>query len=485
MQYSTSDRKPRPVTKCVLTFYLLVSVVLVTFLNGSLNWHSQKILHRRAFYSHITSPRGVCNSVYGDAKSHAGYIGLEGDSETNPRRSFFWYFEAAQQPQDAPLILSIGGGPGTSGMANPLLAQSPCLVVENNTTEPNEHSWTERYNLIALDHPIGVGYSYGAMVNNSRSAAEDVYDFLQKFFVLFPHLAANKFIVTSGSYGGIYVPNIGSVIHEQNKALAMGKGQPNAVHINLESLVLSNPLTNPRTHFRWWLHQACYNTNIYNTTTCSEFYAKLPDCLDKIDMAFENFTTPNRVAAWEACFILRTGDTHGVPLENPPGGKKCNSTELEDCYPYFMWLQGFMNSNKTREQLGVPDHLQYSPSSIPLFTEFMLSADVIQPAHLLYTPLLNDGIRLLHYIGARDVSVSWPGVLSTLQFIQSPYREEFNSSPDVPWPTADVATVRAVGKGAGKMTYILIADAGHFVSRDQPALSKKIIEHWIEDRPFY
>jgi hypothetical protein len=27
------------------------------------------------------------------------------------------------------------------------------------------------------------------MVNNSRAAAFDVYDFLQKFFVLFPHLA--------------------------------------------------------------------------------------------------------------------------------------------------------------------------------------------------------------------------------------------------------------------------------------------------------
>lgn len=37
--------------------------------------------------------------------------------------------------------------------------------------------------------PIGVGYSYGTMVNNSRAAAYDVYDFLLKFFHLYPHLA--------------------------------------------------------------------------------------------------------------------------------------------------------------------------------------------------------------------------------------------------------------------------------------------------------
>lgn len=37
--------------------------------------------------------------------------------------------------------------------------------------------------------PIGVGLSYGTMVNNSVDAAHDVYDFLQKFYRAYPHLA--------------------------------------------------------------------------------------------------------------------------------------------------------------------------------------------------------------------------------------------------------------------------------------------------------
>ena len=37
--------------------------------------------------------------------------------------------------------------------------------------------------------PIGVGLSYGKMVNNSVDAAHDVYDFLQKFYKLYPQLA--------------------------------------------------------------------------------------------------------------------------------------------------------------------------------------------------------------------------------------------------------------------------------------------------------
>ncbi|KAF7364772.1 SET domain-containing protein [Mycena venus] len=186
------------------------------------NWHSAQF-KADPFFANITSPMNICSSPQGPAVSHAGYIGLKGDSETTPKRSFFWYFEAEHDAEDAPIILTVGGGPGSSGMLNPLLAQGPCLVAENGTV-PNPNRWTEHFNLIALDHPVGVGASYGTLVNNSRSAATDVYDFLQKFFHLFPHLVQNQFILTSGSYGGTYIPHIATVIHEQNIALAAGKG---------------------------------------------------------------------------------------------------------------------------------------------------------------------------------------------------------------------------------------------------------------------
>jgi carboxypeptidase C (cathepsin A) len=53
----------------------------------------------------------------------------------------------------------------------------------------------------------------------------------------------NQFIISGGSYGGVYVPHIATVIYEQNTALAAGKGQPGAIHINLESLMVSNPIS--------------------------------------------------------------------------------------------------------------------------------------------------------------------------------------------------------------------------------------------------
>jgi carboxypeptidase C (cathepsin A) len=53
----------------------------------------------------------------------------------------------------------------------------------------------------------------------------------------------NKFVISAGSYGGVYAPVIASVIHEENKVLAQGEGKPGTVHINLDSIMLSNSIS--------------------------------------------------------------------------------------------------------------------------------------------------------------------------------------------------------------------------------------------------
>jgi hypothetical protein len=53
------------------------------------NWHSAQS-KTAGFFANITSPTGICMSPQGLAVSHAGYIGLKGDSEAEPKRSFFW-----------------------------------------------------------------------------------------------------------------------------------------------------------------------------------------------------------------------------------------------------------------------------------------------------------------------------------------------------------------------------------------------------------
>ncbi|KAJ7709684.1 Alpha/Beta hydrolase protein [Mycena rosella] len=441
------------------------------------------------FYANVTQPRGICAGVRGDAASYAGYIGLAGDAEDTPRRSFFWLFEAEEDARDAPVILTVGGGPGTTGLSRPVSGQGPCSLTANGTV-PNPDRVTEKYNVLALDHPIGTGFSYGRMVNNSRDGALDVYDFLQKFYVLFPHLAKNPLVISGGSYGGKHVPNIATVIQEQNRALA-SDSTSSAVHINLESLMISNPTSDPMAHFRWLLYFYCELHSVYDAPTCAAMYAKLPACLDLIELSLQDAGLSERAssarrAAREAClYIAWGGDTHGVMVEDVR--RRCDEEDTMECFPLFKWLEQYFRDPVTTRALGIPPFINFTALSGPVDEAFAATGDEMIPTHQLYEPLLTDGIRVLHYIGAQDGNCAWPGVFSFLTRLRTPFQREFLGAPDVPWPTADsdAATVRAVGAGAGNMTYMLISGSGHFPQQEQSALVKDITERWIENRAWF
>ncbi|GJE90245.1 serine carboxypeptidase-like protein [Phanerochaete sordida] len=428
------------------------------------------------FYHNVTTHDSLCLG----GTSHSGHIGLAGDSEASPKRSFFWYFEAQHKHEDAPVILTIGGGPGSSGMANPLFGQSHCKVTENRTTVANQNAWSENYNLVALDHPVGVGFSYGTHVNNSRAAAHDAYDFLVKFFHLFPKLSNNKLILAGGSYGGVYIPHIATVIHEQNIALTLGRGKPGAARLNLDALMVSNPMSDLLSHKRWALQQRCYNTDFYNALTCTEAFARLPACLEAVQMAYMHDTRALRGHAMDACENVYPDRIPGRSLENV--NVRCDGS-IGDCMPESVWAAEFMNMPKTKATLGVPARLNFTFVNRQVHEEFVAEGDMVQQAYLLYEPLLKAGYRLLHYIGKLDANCAWPGVLSMLRLIRCQYQTAFLSAPDLPWVGED-ATVRAIGPGAGNFTYVLVNGAGHFVTGDQPALVKKILHHWVENVPF-
>lgn len=108
--------------------------------------------------------------------------------------------------------------------------------------------------MIFLDQPVNVGYSYssdGSTVNNSPVAAEDVYAFLELFLERYPEYSQSPFHIAAESYGGVYAPNIASVIYKKNAELASKAlaPAPRPKHINLHSVILANGITEPYTQF--------------------------------------------------------------------------------------------------------------------------------------------------------------------------------------------------------------------------------------------
>src|SRR5258708_10708483 len=153
------------------------------------------------------------------------------------------FFESRTAPTDAPLVLWLNGGPGCSSSTGLLFELGPCLITdEGRNTTFNPRSWNGHANIIFLDQPVGVGYSYssdGSTVSTSPAVGLDVYAFLELFVNRFPKYAGLPFHIAAESYGGTYAPNIASVIYKKNKELAASPG-PKLASSNLAPVILAN-----------------------------------------------------------------------------------------------------------------------------------------------------------------------------------------------------------------------------------------------------
>jgi len=188
-----------------------------------------------------------------DIESYSGFFTVD---KPNNGNMFFWFFPAEQDPENAPVVIWLQGGPGSSSMFGLLKLHGPIITTvdkNNNLTgvERNPYSWGRKHNIIYIDNPVGAGFSFGDVMPTTQEAVDDnLYELLQQWFTLFPEYQMNPFYVFGESYGGKYVPSITRRIHEENQA------GNDVLHINLAGMGVGNGWMSP-------YHEAKYGEMLY------------------------------------------------------------------------------------------------------------------------------------------------------------------------------------------------------------------------------
>jgi carboxypeptidase C (cathepsin A) len=76
--------------------------------------------------------------------------------------------------------------------------------------KPNPFSWNLIANMLYVEQPAFVGYSYSDNASDAttgdRQAASDNYVTIRQFLQRFPERQSNEFYIASESYGGHYMP---------------------------------------------------------------------------------------------------------------------------------------------------------------------------------------------------------------------------------------------------------------------------------------
>lgn len=179
-----------------------------------------------------------------DFQQYGGYVTVNRDAG----RAFYYYFvEAQQSPRSLPLLLWLNGGPGCSSLAFGAMEEIGPFRVHSDgkTLYINNFAWNQVANVLFLESPAGVGFSYSNTtsdfrIGGDRRTAMDNYVFLLNWFERFPEYKDRDFYISGESYAGHYVPQLGQIILQHNR-------EANRTVIPLKGIIMGNAWLNDDT----------------------------------------------------------------------------------------------------------------------------------------------------------------------------------------------------------------------------------------------
>eukprot|EP00529_Nitzschia_sp_RCC80_P014324 CAMPEP_0113486040 /NCGR_PEP_ID=MMETSP0014_2-20120614/24792_1 /TAXON_ID=2857 /ORGANISM="Nitzschia sp." /LENGTH=731 /DNA_ID=CAMNT_0000379701 /DNA_START=112 /DNA_END=2307 /DNA_ORIENTATION=+ /assembly_acc=CAM_ASM_000159 len=186
---------------------------------------------------------------------YSGYFPVDPVKDT--RHIFYWYVESQGDPANDPVMFWTNGGPGCSGLYAFAVEHGPFFWNADGTLFDNPNSWNKIANILYVEIPIGVGFSYSTQPEidyskwGDKETAIDNLEVIKQFFKRFPQRRSNDFYISSESYGGHYMPQLTMEILLYNRKLTNTNER-----INFKGTMVGNPYvdpyTNDLTQFQTW-----------------------------------------------------------------------------------------------------------------------------------------------------------------------------------------------------------------------------------------
>lgn len=390
---------------------------------------------------------------YSGIVSHSGYFTV---NETYNSNLFFWFFRKnGSDWQNASLLLWLQGGPGASSLIGLFNENGPFMYTKTGLQLRNI-SWTNDYNVLYIDQPVGTGFSFtdfpSGYINTQEEVAEHLYEALIQFFQLFPELSRNEFYITGESYAGKYIPAISYKIHRMKMA--------NLTNINLKGLFMISALTDGLMN---GLAEFCFQVGIIDSKT----KVKLEELEEIIELGV-------RSKFWKIA-----SDAARSLLDKIVNDSDVNLFDYRKHYSSYMkeldYVE-FLQLSDVRIKIHVGNRA-YDSISKKVLKDF--HEDTAKSVSKWIGELLNSRSTRIAFVGGQyDVRTAHPLVVNSLKRLEwygaFAYRNIINrfivDSLDAGYYTS-----------SGPLTDILIREAGHMVPKDQPQATLTALRRFTND----
>ncbi|KAI3973635.1 hypothetical protein MKW92_027367 [Papaver armeniacum] len=431
-------------------------------------------------------------------RQYAGYVTVD---ESHGKALFYWFFEAFEKPKEKPLVLWLNGGPGCSSIGYGEAEELGPFLTQKGKPELkfNDYSWNKgkshlmpynylpykikKANLLFLESPVGVGFSYTNTSADIKSlgdsvTAKDSYTFLLNWFERFPHFKSHDFFLAGESYAGHYVPQLAERIFDANKKASKKN------YINFKGFIIGNALLDDATDQKGmidyaWDH-AVISDRVYNdikktcnfsqspvSNECDTNLNKYFDVYDLIDMY--SLYAPSCVNGTSTKRQLRK--IEGIAPQafakfagwhkRPAGYDPCLSS-YSTVYFNRPDVQKALHANVTK----IPYPWTHCSDNITFWNDAPASTLPI------IKKLVQGGLRIWVYSGDTDGRIPVTSTRLSLNKLGLKIKEEWT-----PWYThKEVGGWTIIYDG---LTFVTIRGAGHQVPTFKPRQALELISHYL------
>jgi carboxypeptidase C (cathepsin A) len=352
---------------------------------------------------------------------------------------------------------------------------------------PNEWAWTRATNIMFVEQPAGVGFSWGPSPRSEADLAKDFYNFMINFYDTFPHMQPKRLFLFGESYAGMYVPSMAHQMHLENRKAKRRK-------INLAGIGLGNGWMDATVQgpvvidYAWW-------HGMIDSTTRDALKGVWEQCkAGTVEMTdpFHDFTVPDECNIMGA--VLSAAGAGIFPDLMP------NTYDVTtwDTYPVLddpnSPIRLFYNDPAVKKALNAPEETTWN-GCIPGAGRRQLSEKEFLPGKLLLAhdvpisvvpyiaELLDEaGIRVLIYNGDRDMSTCAQGSEMLLDGMEWSGSDEWKTASRGLWMVDE--QVAGYSKSHQGLDFLIVTNSGHLVPYNVPIPALDLITRFVTNKPF-
>ncbi|KAJ1337868.1 Serine carboxypeptidase [Microdochium nivale] len=484
-------------------------------------------------------PVGACKTAFDSQNQYTGWVHFPGDYPTN---TFFWFIGARDAQTSSTLTVWLNGGPGSSSMFGLFNENGPCQVVANGTnswtTVAREWGWDRASNMLFVDQPNQVGFSYDEPTqgsldlmtnritipatsrpnslpanvfingtfssqnpaqtsNTTQTAATAIWHMLQGFLGAFPEfkppagniLGVNLF---AESYGGKYGPAFAEKWQQLNPQQANSTTTNSTLRVELKALGIVNGCVDDLIQGPYYPKMATDNS--YGLTAINSVRAQMANqsfyvqggCRDLITrcratVLVQDPTNSGTVAEVnQLCAKAYSTCNENVVLPYGDSGRSMYDIAalLPESFPSSQYID-YLNTPSVQRAIGT--RLNYTESNSAVYSAFQSTGDFEREAMVpKLASLLSSGVRVGFMYGDRDYICNWYGgeavSLAVAQAV--PAYAAFPKAGYAPIIVND-SYIGGVVRQYGNLSFSRVYQAGHFVPSYQPNTAFEIFARII------